>query len=198
MNFNINDAYATPIYAGVVGFFDEIQSEIKKSIEDIDFSMRDDWGSTHHLSDTGFNENAIEKYNLNSFKVELDNHIKDYCDVIGFKTRDYILEASWLSLFRKGNYGHVHTHGSADISGVYYYQTTGNDGNLFFESPVPNMGGSLVYNGLANRQEFKPENGRLVLFPGWLPHGIMTNTTDDTRISLSFNIIFDRMENNYG
>ena len=198
MNFNINDAYATPIYAGVVGFFDEIQSEIKKSIEDIDFSMRDEWSPTHHLSDTGFNENAIEKYNLNSFKVELDNHIKDYCDVIGFKRRDYILEASWFSLFRKGNYGHVHTHGSADISGVYYYQTTGNDGNLFFESPVPNMGGSLVYNGLASRQEFKPENGRLVLFPGWLPHGIMTNTTDDTRISLSFNIIFDRMENNYG
>ena len=70
--------------------------------------------------------------------------------------------------------------------------------DLFFESPVPNMGGSLVYNGLANRQEFKPEVGRIVLFPGWLQHGIMTNSTDDTRISLSFNVIFDRMENNYG
>ncbi len=198
MNFNINDAYATPIYAGVVGSFDEIQSEIKNSIEYVDFSMVDEWGSTHYLSDTGFAENAIEKYNLNSFKIELDNHIKDYCHIIGFKLRDYIIEASWLSLFRKGNYGHVHSHGHADISGVYYYQTTGNDGNLFFESPVPNMGGSLVYNGLASRQEFKPENGRLVLFPGWLQHGIMTNTTDDTRISLSFNIIFDRMENNYG
>ena len=31
-----------------------------------------------------------------------------------------------------------------------------------------------------------------MMFPGWLKHGVYTNTTDNTRISISFNIEFDR------
>jgi len=29
------------------------------------------------------------------------------------------------------------------------------------------------------------------LFPGWLQHGVRTNITNDTKISLSFNIYYD-------
>ena len=38
--------------------------------------------------------------------------------------------------------------------------------------------------------EHKPEVGKILLFPGWLKHGINTNNTDNIRISLSFNICF--------
>ena len=34
--------------------------------------------------------------------------------------------------------------------------------------------------------------GTILLFPGWLKHGIMTNETEHDRVSFSFDIIFDR------
>ena len=36
--------------------------------------------------------------------------------------------------------------------------------------------------------------GTLLLFPGWLKHGIRPNKTDVPRVSLSFDIIFDRLQ----
>ena len=64
------------------------------------------------------------------------------------------------------------------------------DGDLFFEDPRPSSCTSIATNNLANRIRYTPQVGKLVLFPGWLPHGIMTNTTDNKRVSLSFNISF--------
>ena len=36
-----------------------------------------------------------------------------------------------------------------------------------------------------------PTEGELILFPGWLDHGVQTNDTDDERVSVSFNIRFE-------
>ena len=38
--------------------------------------------------------------------------------------------------------------------------------------------------------EHEPMEGKLIIFPGWLLHGVRQNSTDNTRISLSFNITF--------
>ncbi len=32
-----------------------------------------------------------------------------------------------------------------------------------------------------------PEAGKLLMFPSWLEHGVPQNTTDEERISMSFN-----------
>ena len=83
--------------------------------------------------------------------------------------------------------------GYAVISGVYYYKTNGDDGDIFFECPVPTIGSSFCYfNNYCNRWIHKPEEGKILLFPSWLKHGISKNETDETRISISFNLYFDR------
>ena len=63
---------------------------------------------------------------------------------------------------------------------------------MFFECPSPGMGDSLVYSKWGRRLTPKVSEGLMILFPGFLKHGIETNTTDHDRISLSFNILFDR------
>ena len=78
------------------------------------------------------------------------------------------------------------------MAGVYYYKTNGEDGDIFFESSNLNLESSLCYYKLAERWKHKPIEGKILLFPGWMKHGIMTNTTEDSRISLSFNIQFTR------
>ena len=32
----------------------------------------------------------------------------------------------------------------------------------------------------------------MILFPSYIPHGVMTNETNEDRVSVSFNIYFDR------
>lgn len=73
----------------------------------------------------------------------------------------------------------------------------GVDGNIYFENPTPAMTSSFCYKGLCEREQIVPSNGLLAFFPGWLMHGITTNQTNHDRMSLSFNIVFDRNESNY-
>ena len=188
----IESLFSSPIYFNKVNNFLDIQTEITECIDNMEFSMKDEWGKTHFVSDDSFSEDFIGKYNLNNFSNELRIHLTEYCSSLNFNMREYKIRSSWLSLFNKGNYGQIHSHGPVDMSGVYYYKTNEEDGDIFFESSNLNLESSLCYYKLAERWKHKPIEGKILLFPGWMKHGIMTNTTEDSRISLSFNIQFIR------
>jgi uncharacterized protein (TIGR02466 family) len=193
--------FATPVYnVNIIGSgLDQIQKDFDRAFESLKqqgkFDYTDEWGATTLFSDTKFDDNLLKDFNIQSFNLELDLHIKRYLSQIGFVLHPklgYDVKASWMTLSRKGNYGHIHSHGAADLSGVYYFKTNGEDGNLFFETPNKLLTSSFCFNHMHNRAYFKPEVGKLLLFPGWLEHGVQTNTTDNERVSVSFNIHFDR------
>lgn len=191
-NYNVEYIYPTPLYVTNVYQLDDIQKELQSVIDKTEFVQIEHWKNTHYLSSKSFEDDIIKDNNLVYFSDELDFHIRNFCNEMKFEIRPYKVE-SWISLFKNKNYGHTHSHGHVDISGVYYYQTSGDDGDLFFECPVPNMSSSFMFfESMAQRWNHKPEVGKLLLFPGWLRHGISTNNTDNTRISISFNITFDR------
>ena len=190
----IENLFATPIYSAVVDNFQSLNYRLDKVIHKVKFYKIEGWGSTHLLS-TNFSKNdkidILHELGLNKLSKEIDKHLKEYCSEIGYEYKRYKID-SWLSKFEKGNYAHIHHHGLTDISGVYYYKTNGKDGNLFFETPNQFLGSTLCYEKYGDRWEHNPKEGKLILFPGWLKHGVSTNDTDDDRISLSFNIIFER------
>lgn len=190
----IENLFATPIYSAVVDNFQSLNYHIDKVIHKIKFYRIEGWGSTHLLS-TDFSKNdkinILNEFGLNKLSKEIDKHLREYCSEIGYEYKRYKMD-SWLSKFEKGHYAHIHHHGVTDISGVYYYKTNGKDGNLFFETPNQFLDSTLCYEKYGDRWVHYPKEGKLVLFPGWLKHGVSTNDTDDDRISLSFNIIFDR------
>ena len=181
--------YPTPIYCCLVNEFESIQQEISRCMNKVDFQMKDSFGTTHYLSPTSFKENIFDKYRLKSLSKEIDKHLRLYCDDLRFPSHDYEI-TSWFAKYKKGNYANINGHGHTDISGVYYYKTNQKDGDLFFESPTPNLQTSKCYNKLGDSWDHTPIEGKLLLFPGWLRHGVRTNTTDNTRISISFNIYF--------
>jgi len=171
-------------YNPIIDNHQEVQNELKSVIDGIDFKYRDGWGETHLLSDIDFQGDAIEKYNLRLLHQEIHNNLCKYCKTERLVyNKHYFIDSSWFSAFKKGNYAHVHNHGLSDVSGVYYYKTTGSDGDFFLCSPNP-------YS--KDRLAIEPVEGKLLMFPGWLEHGVMTNTTDNLRISFSFNIFFDK------
>jgi uncharacterized protein (TIGR02466 family) len=190
----VDNMYPTPIYVAKIteqeGFL-TIQEEAKRAIEASEFSSKDEWGPTHYLSSTSFINNVIKEQDMKIFSIILNAHLQNYMNIIGFSMREYMV-TSWFSLFQKGQYGQVHNHGNADVSGCYYVETSGGDGDLFFEDPRPGHETNYVFGGryMAGRRNYTPEVGKLILFPGYINHGIKTNTTDVDRVSLSFNIKF--------
>ena len=124
------------------------------------------------------------------FATVLHSQLEKYMDVVGFKMQPYVM-TSWFALFRPGEYGHIHNHGDNDVSGCYYVQTTG-EGDLFFADPRPAHETSYVFSGryVSGGRAYRPEVGKMFLFPSYLNHGIKTNTSNENRISLAFNIKF--------
>ena len=186
----IEHLYATPVYSNFAKDYQSLNYHIDKVIDKVDFNYKKEWGATHYIS-TDFMKriNIIKKLGLNKIEKEIDTHLRNYCNDLDFTMRDYALE-SWFAKFEKGNYAHIHNHNPADISGAYYYKTNGEDGDFFFESPNPYLEITKCYRQFSQRWKHKPQEGKILLFPGWLKHGVKTNNTDNTRISLAFNIYF--------
>jgi len=99
------------------------------------------------------------------------------------------LADSWVNVYEKTQYQFTHDHlagpdDQALLSGSYYYSTNGLDGDIVF---CNNKQYDLSISGF----KCTPTEGMLVLFPAWLDHYVEANTTDNRRISFSFNFIKD-------
>ena len=106
-----------------------IQEEIGKSIKDREWYFNEEWNTHWVLGD--FQSDIIEQLSIKKFASELDDQIRVICDEIGFPYTEYRRE-SWFTKLEQGNYAHKHNHGTADLSGVYYYKTNGED-----DGPLP-------------------------------------------------------------
>ena len=175
--------FGIPIYQTDVENISNIQEELKTSVSNQNFTHHPSWGETLYLSDPSFSKNVISDDNLVNFKIELFKHVELYYMDTPFFGHGYQIQNSWFTLMKEHCYIHTHNHGRSDISGVYYYKTYGIDSKLFFQSP----------HQWSDRFIIEPKVGKLILFPSWLQHGVMTHNTNEKRISLSFNIIFDRI-----
>ena len=175
----ITDLFPTKIYEAKISNYDIIQDEFETVEKGINWQNLWD---THLISDPNFEENILPYH----FSRELRNHLYNYTGSDGWSQ-----QASWMACLEPGHYAHAHHHGHADLSGVYYYKTTGDDGDLFFQTP--NLASTTsVWSNQPHTISMKPEQGKIILFPGYLMHGIRTNTTPHTRLSVSFNMRFDR------
>ena len=191
-NLNMEYLYPTPIsYTMIEGeILDNVLNEYKNnSFNFIDTNP--DWGKTHKLTTESFDKDILGEKNMDVIIKVIDDNLRIYCEMIGFGYRHY-KRMSWITSFNRGEYAQIHDHIGSDISGCFYYETNGGDGSIFFENPSSQATLSFCYPELRTRWYHKPTVGKLLLFPGYLKHGVQTNTTEHNRRSLSFNIMFNR------
>ena len=190
--------FPTPVY--IEGSNDEtIQKELFEVYNKLEFSQVEGWSPhTHELNQHPFGRNILKEHECYNFLDFLDSHIKRYLQQIGFEGQFgpnkeyYDIQASWFTKTKKGKYAHVHNHGSSDLSGVYYLQTNGKDGNLIFKSIHEYLQSNYIFEHIVEDISLPVEKGLLALWPGILNHGTEVNRTDHERVSLSFNIHFRR------
>lgn len=111
------------------------------------------------------------------------------------------IENLWININGKNNTNSVHIHDNSFVSGVFYVRAKPGQGNINFyksynhdfivasQAPIKN------YTAIsAAAMTYPPITGRLMMFPGHLPHGVERNTVDEERISISFNVKILRKE----
>ena len=195
-NWSIQYLYPTQVYCAKVENFDSIQDEIQGVIEKSTFDYFSGFGETHKLSQHfGPSDSSYLMGDLPIFNKELQTHIERYGKELKYYNNEYQVVNSWMTLFEKGDYAHIHNHNDVDFSGVYYYQKESDTEDFFFESPVEGAKISAAYYG--GRIYPPTHTGFLMLFPGWLYHGVDKIETDGKRYSISFNIEFKKFNDTF-
>lgn len=104
-----------------------------------------------------------------------------------------VIKESWLNLFNKGNYEILHNHYSSFLSGVYYVNSNEKCSNFYFEDHIETrkMWSDCYQHCRTDNVQatvYQPIEGRMILFPSWLIHGVQPNEVEIERISLAFNL----------
>ena len=125
----------------------------------------------------------VQKYILNTFQ-NMGWRIKD---------KNIRLKEMWAIINKKNNFNVIHTHPNCYLSAAYYVKAPKNCGNFVIENP--NIAKRYFRPEIANRNELNGEvagveisEGDLLLFPGYLPHKVGKNESNDDRIVISFNV----------
>lgn len=105
-------------------------------------------------------------------------------------------EGAWAMIMREGDCATLHSHGSVSWALAYYPDAGDSDperpsGQLVFSDPslgvrpVPELGLFPPMHTVAAR------TGRLVVFPGWIKHQVLTYEGRRPRVSLSTNLVME-------
>jgi len=170
---------------------DEINNEIyqnTKSLQYIDV-LPDLGEKTHKISNT-FDENFLQKYNLIKTEKMIIENVKKYFSEIYYEyDLNYNINKieSWMTSFCRNQYSISHVHGTSNVSGVYYYKSNGEDGNIIFQN-FDSLSFSKCFVHYRQSWIHKPCVGKILLFPSCILHYVTQNNTDTERNSLSFNI----------
>lgn len=101
---------------------------------------------------------------------------------------DYYFTGSWSVKLTQQGFHSPHFHPAGWISGVFYVdvpKSIAQEGQGWIEFGRPNI------PGLNDEPEFvvKPKAGRLALFPSYMWHGTRAFSSDETRLTVAFDLI---------
>jgi len=111
-----------------------------------------------------------------------------------------VVTTSWVNVCEASNGHGLHNHVNAVWSGVYYASTgkdeddddEGSDGedapgDLLIRVTAGGIDPMVDKSGYCKYARVKPKNGRLVVFPSWVLHGVLASSAPSPRVSIAFN-----------
>lgn len=154
---------------------------------------------------TDYRENNPLEYDRegpNWLRAQINQTVIAYLQSIGI---DYSVNwqiHAWANINRAGDYHDPHNHPHAYLSGTYYLKIPGEGAKkrqrsdvrpnaITFYDPRTGFNMSSIRNDPYVDPELTvmPKPGLLMMWPAALMHFVHPNLSDETRISLSFNIV---------
>ena len=115
----------------------------------------------------------------------IEKESKIYWDQLGYYPDVHPkIWQSWLNVSNQDGYVSLHNHCRSSINAVLYISASPEQGNIIFENPLDLVLGAqpikMPYAQFTH--EVEVNTGDLLLFPGYLKHSTLPNTTDRDRI----------------
>ena len=144
---------------------------------------------------------------------QIENHVLLYLEEMGMdiSKMDLYIQRAWPVVSRPNQSVGPHAHYTSHISAVYYVSVpkdnTPESGSFIIHNRsnmnefIPNIGGEHTeavkrWNPFNYKVgSYAPKEGRLLIFPSRQTHGVGPNKTEETRISLSFDIVITSADN---
>ena len=95
----------------------------------------------------------------------------------------------WTNVNEVGSKNVLHTHSEDAWAGIYYVQSEGT-GNLMFHNPANTLQQCNKFSPFIRKSGIIPKDGMLILWPGWVPHEVEENKSNQQRINLAWGINF--------
>jgi len=138
------------------------------------------------------------------FKKKQLKKIKDFCKEsvdlfakqVWQSSDNLMITQSWANRNPKGSIHHEHLHPNSIISGVMYFRLDKHLPPIMFSKTQFEMLklNYEKYNSLNSQTFYLPAvAGELILFPSYLRHSVPINTSNDVRVSISFNTFADNI-----
>ena len=126
------------------------------------------------------------------------SHAYAFARALHADTRHFAIAitSSWANVYPRGEYVLPHSHPNCHLSGVFYVAAEPGCGDILFYSPLEYHKSSDIpqytKQGPASYETvpYAASTARLILFPNWLKHTTLPNTSSKDRIIVSFNFRF--------
>ena len=99
----------------------------------------------------------------------------------------------WAIINKKNDFNVLHSYPNCFLSAAYYVKAAKNCGRFQVENP--NIAKQNFYPEVSKKNELNVavvgndiEEGDLLIFPGYLPHKVSKNESNEDRIVISFNV----------
>tara|TARA_A100000171_G_C2046530_1_gene103071 strand:+ start:36 stop:617 length:582 start_codon:yes stop_codon:yes gene_type:complete len=190
---NIDNAFSVPF--GKYNYTKEIYSLQNN------FKKCDIYKGNNNFSRVGDSVRTVD--NLNTLKdfeyltqwieekaFEFGKHVFSFKKILPIKNM-------WGTVNTKtSHWNMVHTHPESVLSGVFWLSAPEGSGSFVLLNPTQidwwterlNAHDIIVNSHSVSSIEVKPLEGGLLIFPSYVPHMVIPNTTFIKRISISFNI----------
>ena len=129
------------------------------------------------------------------FALELQKYILKSFQKLGWKTENtnITIRSMWAIINKKNDFNVLHTHPNSYLSAAYYVSAPKNCGRFHIENS--NLARRHSYPKIKQNNELNAmvagldiNEGDLLIFPGYLPHKVAMNESDQDRIVISFNV----------
>ena len=104
----------------------------------------------------------------------------------------FVINTSWYTHSKPGQYASFHNHSNCMFSGVFYVKVPDNSGDIEFDSHSgntfqPRSSEPNIFNSRSIK--IKPSKGKLLFFDSNIYHEIKRNESDQVRVSIAFNLL---------
>lgn len=199
----IKNLFNVPIYHGKlidnkrhVQQLRVVAEDVRKETDD----MTDLPWNCHVWSTYAYDNQLFKRPAFHSVSRDISDTVKQYARDRGWKLPidELVMTNLFLNYQTQYQYQEHHDHRECIISGVFYIDVPDEeDMELMLYTPLKANYDDLFFehDDVQEVIKIKPETGDIILFPSWLSHGVMSHTTDSTRINVAFNFSTKKLRN---